>query len=369
VPRRELLKDVRRIVVKVGTSSLTEGEVLSPEKIARLANDIVGVVRRGYQVVLVSSGAISAGAGLMSRRRDFVTIPEKQALAAVGQILLMDQYRACFNAAGLEIGQILLTEDDVKNRRRYLNARHTFNALLEFGVVPIVNENDSVVIKEIKIGENDTLSAYVANIIEAELLVLLSDVDGFYRDLADPEPIEEVFDITDEIRDLAGGAGSAHGSGGMSTKIRAAEIVIGSGEMMIIANGAVEGVLGRIMNGEKIGTIFVGRDRALSSRKRWIAYSVKAAGTVIIDDGAVRALRERKKSLLARGITGVQGDFDLGDAVDIVDARGERIGKGIVNYNAKELQLIKGKKTDEIRDMLESNYFDEVVNRDDLIIY
>lgn len=370
MPRKETLKGVRRIVVKIGSSLITENDAISSRRIATLAGDVASLRRRGFEVVIVSSGAISAGAGALGKKRENLSIPEKQALAAVGQSILMNEYRGCFTKKGFEVGQILLTEDDVKHRGRFLNARHAFNSLLHLGVIPIVNENDSVAIKEIKFGDNDTLSAHVANIVEAELLIILSDVDGFYRRLGDPSPMEEILEITTEVKSCAGGRGSVHGTGGMATKIRAAEIMVKSGEMMIIANGGSRGVLSRIMKGEKIGTLFRGREkRSLQSRKRWIAFNMKAGGRLTIDEGAVRAIREKKKSLLASGVIAVGGAFALGDAVEVFSASGTLVGKGIVNYSRAELSRIRGKKTEEIREILGSRYFDEVINRDDLIVY
>jgi glutamate 5-kinase len=317
---------------------------------------------------VVSSGAISAGSGALKKDRRMMSIPEKQAAAAIGQILLMNEYRSCFKKEGYEIGQILLTEDDVKHRRRFLNSRHTMNTLIEMGVVPVVNENDSVVVKEIKFGDNDTLSAHVTNIVQADLLILLSDIDGFYMDLADPFPVEEIYKIDAHLFSRAGGSGSMHGTGGMVTKLRAADMIIKSGEKMIIANGNTQGVLGRIMKGEKIGTIFVGRGNTLKGKKRWIAFSAHVRGDIIIDEGAAQALIEKKKSLLATGIIGIKGKFDLGDAVEVKTADGISIGKGIVNYNSEELEKIKGKKTSEIRAILGGTFFDEVINRDNFIL-
>ena len=207
------------------------------------------------------------------------------------------------------------------------------------------------------------------NIVEADLLVLLSDVDGYYHDLSDNAPVAEIREITDDVIMRAGGAGSVHGTGGMLTKIRAAEMVVRSGEMMIIANGRKEGILGRIMKGENTGTIFIGTNGSMKSRKRWIAFNMKTAGSLIIDDGAVEAIRDHKKSLLASGILDVRGSFDNGDAVDILDSRDEKVGKGIVNYTHQQLAVIKGKKTVEIKSILGSVYHDEVINRDDLITY
>jgi len=368
MPRSQYLKRVKTIVVKVGSSLITDSNGISAECVDKLVDDVVFLIKKKYKVVIVSSGAISAGSAVMKKKRMLCTIPEKQALAAIGQSILMDVYRGCFNKRGYEVGQILLTEDDVKHRRRFLNARHTLNALLDMGVVPIVNENDSVVIKEIKFGDNDTLSAHVANIVQADLLILLSDIDGFYWDEHDEEPVSEIIEINDEVRKRCRGAGSEHGTGGMVTKIKAGEIVIKSGEMMIIANGKTENILKRILQGEKIGTLFSGKTQ-LKSKKRWLAFNVKSKGKLTIDGGAVKALKENKKSLLAIGITNIEGSFDLGDAVEIVDTKGTIIGKGIVNYTSDELHKIKGKNTQEIKKIFGSKYYEEVINRDDLIMF
>lgn len=366
--RSELFKSIRRVVVKIGSSSITEHDRLCEEKMHHYAHEISAVVRDGREVVLVTSGAVSAGCGEMGHERRNLSVPQKQALAAVGQTLLMNAWRRCFMAEGLNVGQILLTEDDVTDRRRFINARHTMNELLSLGAVPVVNENDSVVIKEIRFGDNDTLSAHVVNIIEAELLIVFSDVDGFYHDLSDAAPVSEIHEITDDVRARARGAGSTHGTGGMSTKINAADILIQSGDIMVIARGSVPGVLKRIVSGEEIGTVFYNTDRTLSSRKKWIAFNAQSAGRVVIDSGAVRAICAEKKSLLASGIRSCSGNFHLGDAVDVVDTNGAVVAKGIVNYSTDELDLIKGHKTAEIKDIL-GFVFDEVINRDDLIVY
>jgi len=369
MPRKGLLKGLKRIVVKIGTSLITEDGKISRRCIERLVVDLVALMERKYQVVVVTSGAISAGAGALGKKRERLSIPEKQAMAAVGQSILMDEYRKCFRKHGREIGQILLTEDDVKHRRRFLNARHTFNALIEMGVVPVVNENDSVAVKEIRFGDNDTLSAHVANIVEAGLLVILSDVEGFYHELGDDKPLDEIRVIDDEVRRRAGGAGSAHGTGGMSTKLRAAEIIMKSGELMLIANGRRPGVLQSLVSGEVVGTLFLGGKNHMQSRKRWIAFNVKSMGSISIDRGAVAALVESKKSLLATGVVEVGGRFNPGDAVDVLGPDGDIIAKGIINYSAAEMELIRGKKTREIREILGGTYYEEVINRDDMIIY
>jgi glutamate 5-kinase len=280
----------------------------------------------------------------------------------------MNEYRSKFTRKGLHVGQILLTEDDVKQRGRFLNARHTLETLLELGIIPIINENDSVAVDEIKFGDNDMLSAHVTSLINADLLILLSDVDGFYMNMNDPEPVEEIHHITDKIKERAGGTGSAFGTGGMMSKIRAAEIIMRFGEMMIIANAGETNVLARIMNGEKIGTLFVGTSKPLSGKKKWLALR-KSSGTLLLDEGAVHAIRIGKKSLLASGISEIIGDFGMGDIVEMSDGRNNQIGKGIVNYSSEELVKIKGRKSTEIKKILGDNIFDEVINRDDLIVY
>ncbi len=368
MPRKNLIARVKRIVVKVGTSTITDKGIISAERISAIVDDLCALLEKGYQVVLVSSGAIAAGAATIARKGNSLTIPQKQALASIGQTILINEYRKNFLKNGVEVGQILLTEDDLTSRRRFLNARHTFNELLSMGAVPIVNENDSVVVKEIKVGDNDTLSAHVTSLIDADLLILLSDIDGFYWNMDDPEPVEEIHQVTKEMYQRAGGTGSELGTGGMATKIRAADLIIRFGEMMVIASGMEKNILTRIMNGQKTGTIFVGKDKPMSSRKRWLTMK-SSRGTVTLDQGAVAAITERKKSLLASGITAVDGIFDMGEIVELLDDEGKAVGKGIVNYNHEELSLIKGKKSSEIHKILGINYFDEVINRDDLIVY
>ncbi|TFH42878.1 MAG: glutamate 5-kinase [Chrysiogenales bacterium] len=368
MPRKSLLKGVRRIVVKIGSSSLTDNGVLSGRKISAIVSDVSELVKRGYQVVIVTSGAISAGAGIMGKSVGHLTIPEKQAFAAVGQTVLMNEYRNKFNKHGLHVGQVLLTEDDVKHRTRFLNARHTLETLLYLGIIPIVNENDTVAVNEIRFGDNDTLSAHAACLIHANLLVLLSDVDGFYMSLNDPEPVEEIQKIDDTILTRSGGTGSAYGTGGMVSKIKAAQMMIQFGEKLIIANAKKKRVLNRIMDGEKIGTIFFGNDRHLPGKKRWLALR-KPSGTLLLDEGAVTALCQGKKSLLASGITGMSGIFAMGDIVELADSSKRPIGKGIVNYSSDEISRIMGKKSAEIKKILGENIFGETINRDNLILF
>jgi glutamate 5-kinase len=368
MPRKKLISKVKSIVVKVGTSTITEEGSLSTERIASIVSNVCELKRRGYKVVIVSSGAISAGASVMKKKKDSLTIPEKQAMASIGQALLIDEYRRLFMREGYCVGQILLTEDDVKHRRRFLNARNTLEKLLELDVVPVVNENDSVVVKEIKFGDNDTLSAHVAGLINAHLLILLSDIDGFYWNMDDPEPVEEIHRITEEVLSRCGDAGSEYGTGGMITKMRAADIMLRFGEQLIIARGTDRDVLLKIMAGEKVGTIFTGSSRPLSSRKKWLA-ARSPKGAVVIDDGAVEAVVGRKKSLLASGIVGVSGMFDMGDIVEIVSVSRKKVGKGVVKYYHVEMDQVKGKSTREIEKMLGIRFYDEAIHRDDMIVY
>ncbi|MBN1499562.1 MAG: glutamate 5-kinase [Spirochaetes bacterium] len=369
MPRKQYLKNVKRIVVKIGSSSLTEKNILSPEKMSRLADEIAAVWSRGYEVILVSSGAISAGAGILNVSRNNLSIPQRQALAAVGQTALMHEYQKVFSRHKINIAQVLMTEDDVKNRKRYLNIRNTFNQLLSMKIIPIVNENDTVVVTEIKFGDNDTLSAHVSNIAESELLILLSDIDGFYNDLDDAEPVDIIEKIDSELVKKAGGTGSAHGTGGMVTKIAAANMIMNCGQQMIIASANEPDILVKILNGEKKGTIFLKTKEKVSARKRWILYNVKTSGKIFVDSGAIKALISGKKSLLAIGITGTEGKFTAGDAVEICGPDNVTAAKGITNYSSKELMLIKGKKSNEIDLLFGEHYYDEVIHRDNLSIY
>ncbi len=365
--RSDFFLKTKRIVVKIGSSSITESDNISSLKISKFATDISNLKKMGYDVAIVTSGAISTGAGVLNLSRTNLSIPEKQALAAVGQAVLMNEYRKCFDKLGHNIGQILLTEDDMRSRKRFLNARNALDALFKMNVIPVINENDTVTVSEIKFGDNDTLSAHVFNLIEADLLILLSDIDGFYHELDDPEPIYEIFKITDDLRQRAGGAGTAHGTGGMITKVNAAEMIMRFGGLMIIADGGESGILTKIMSGERRGTLFAGEKVKITERKKWISMR-KTRGSIAIDDGAVQALVGRKKSLLATGVVDVSGKFDMGDIVEITDAETRIIAKGIVNYKSDELLLIKGKKTAEIKSLLNGHFFDEVINRDDMII-
>ncbi len=368
MPRSEYVTHIKRIVVKIGSSSITDDGRVCSDKIDSFVDQLHDLTSRGYEVLVVSSGSITAGAGETGKKLKHLTIPQKQALASVGQTLLMNEYRRSFQRYGLCVGQILMTEDDVKNRRRFLNLRNTCNTLLKMKIVPVINENDSVAVKEIKLGDNDTLSVYVANMVEAQLLVLLSDIDGFYHDLDDEAPADIIHRITPEIKKAAGGSGTEYGTGGMMTKINAADIIIRSGEMMVIARTEEENVLPRILNGERIGTLFVSdKEKYLPGKKRWISFNMKSKGVVTVDEGAHSALVHKKKSLLAIGITNAEGSFGPGDAVEI-EHGGTMFAKGVVNYSDTDLRKIIGKKSSEIDKILGERLYDEVIHRDNLII-
>ncbi|MGO0123542.1 glutamate 5-kinase [Desulfothermobacter acidiphilus] len=370
--KRESFQHCRRLVVKVGTSSLTHpsGE-LHLEQMAKLVNELALAHREGREVLLVTSGAIGAGMGKLGLKGRPRTIPEKQACAAVGQSQLMQIYERFFASYGITVGQVLLTRDDLAHRRRFLNARNALRTLLEYRVIPIVNENDTVAVDEIRLGDNDTLSALVASLISAQLLVILSDVEGLYTGDPRQDPnvrlISEVEKLTPEIWALAGGPGSCLGSGGMSTKLEAARIASRSGCPMIIARASLPEVLPRLLAGEEIGTVFWPRER-LRERRRWLLFGAQVKGRICVDAGAALALRQEGKSLLPSGIVAVEGDFEAGHVISIVDPEGKEIARGLVNYSAAEVARIMGHQTSEIESLLGCRLYDEVVHRDNLVL-
>src|SRR5947207_2726075 len=331
----------------------------------------IAAVREGRRVVLVTSGAIATGVarlGLAERPR---AIPEKQAAAAVGQSALMWQYEAAFSRHGIPVGQVLLTAEDVSVRARYLNARNTLDALLRFGVLPIVNENDTVAVEEIKVGDNDNLSALVASLIDADLLVLLTDVDGLYT--GDPTTdrdarvIDTVDAVTEDVARLVWNGTGAGAVGGMATKLQAAQKAAAAGVPMIIASGRKQGVLARILKGEPVGTYFAPRADRLGARKRWIAFAVTPQGRLTVDAGALQALTHHGKSLLPSGVVDVEGDFAAGEVVALV-GDGREFARGLVNFDASELRRIRGAKTRDIATRLGYKSFDEVIHRDNLVL-
>ncbi|PAV38892.1 glutamate 5-kinase [Megasphaera sp. ASD88] len=370
---RELLQKKNRIVVKVGSSTLThETGKLNYHRIERLAMEIADLANQGKEMVLVSSGAVSAGMGPLGLSARPKTIREKQAVAAVGQGVLMHTYEKMFREYGQNVGQVLLTRMDAQDRKKFMNSRNTLLTMLQMGVIPIINENDVVAIDEFKIGDNDTLSAMVSNFIEADLLIILSDVDGLYTANPQTHPeariIPVVTEVDKHVYDIAGGAGSSIGTGGMYTKIQAASIATSSGVDMVIASGSEDGVLRRICQGEEVGTWFTAKDSNLHTKKRWLLSGGKARGSLIVDGGCRNALVEHGSSLLPVGIAAVEGEFHEGDIVNVM-YEGLVIAKGIVNYNSESVEAIKRHKTDDITKILgHEGVYEEVIHRDNLVV-
>ncbi|MGB9661527.1 MAG: glutamate 5-kinase [Moorellaceae bacterium] len=370
---RQALAESKRLVVKVGTSTLThQTGKLNLERMERLVRELADQVNAGRQVILVTSGAVGAGMGRLGLKGRPRTLPEKQAAAAVGQGMLMHMYEKFFAEYGLTVAQVLLTKDDLAERRRYLNARHTLGTLLRLGVLPIVNENDTVAVEEIRVGDNDTLSALVAGLVDADALILLTDSQGLYT--ADPRSCPEarlipvVEEITPEVEGLAGGTRGTWATGGMVTKLQAARLATNFGIPVIIASGLLPGQVAAILKGEEIGTLFLPREHKAPGRKKWLAYGPAVQGKIWVDAGAARAILQSGKSLLPSGITGVEGEFEQGSLVSLVDPAGREIARGMTNYAAEEIRRIQGKKTGEILAILGHKDYDEVVHRDNLIV-
>jgi len=338
----------------------------------RLAREITDLNNRGMEVVLVTSGAIGAGVSRLGLSKRPTTLPAQQAVAAVGQGLLMQVYEKLFSEYGQVVAQVLLTREDLNSRERYLNSRHTLLELLRYRVVPIVNENDTVAVDEIRFGDNDTLSALVAALMGADLLLVLSDVDGVYTSDPRMNPDARLLDIVtsiDDVAQAAGGAGSTRGTGGMVTKFQAAKIASRSGIPMIIAQGSQEGVIHAAVDGESVGTLFLPEADRLNSRKQWLAFYHQPQGRVYIDGGAKTALLESGKSLLPIGITEVAGSFAAGDLIAVLDQEEREIGRGLSNYTSVEVGQIKGHRSDAIVQILGHKDYDEVIHRDNLVLF
>jgi glutamate 5-kinase len=362
-----------RIVIKLGTSSLTNGTThIAPPFLIDLARQIAQLQASGHQVVLVSSGAIAAGREKLNFPRLPKDMPAKQMLAAIGQPRLMALYEQIFGLYGMVVAQILLTRADLSHRRRYLNARNTLVALMMQNVIPIINENDTVATEEIRVGDNDNLSALAANLIDADILILLTDQDGLFT--ADPRSnpqaqlVQTVSEdeIPEALWQAAGGSKSGLGTGGMVTKLQAADLARRSGTACIIASKEPDGLI-RLVNGEKIGTHFPALVNAIESRKRFILSARRAPGQLSVDGGAAQALR-RGGSLLPIGITKVGGVFERGDTVRVVDDNGHEIARGIANYTSRDLARILRRRSDEIEAILGYHYGDEVIHRNDLVL-
>ncbi len=370
--RRKNLKACRRVVIKIGTSTLTYSNgQLNLQRIERLVRELADLHNRGMEVLLVSSGAIGVGATRMGYKKIPRTMPEKQALAAIGQGALVQLYEKLFSEYNKTVAQVLLTRGDLDERLRYLNATNALLAILDLGVIPIINENDTVVVEEIKFGDNDTLSALVASIVDADLLIILSDVDGLYdsdpRVNKDARLQAEVDEITPMMEENSKNRGSSFSSGGMLTKLKAARICMAAGMPMVIANGDNENVIRQIMDGKEIGTLFIPREEKLQARKKWIAFGTLPQGQVLVDAGAEVALLQRGKSLLPSGVIAVEGDFDRGTVVAVANVNDKReIARGMVNYSSDEIRQIAGKKSSEIEKILQGKDYDEVIHRNNL---
>jgi len=367
------MKDAKRFVVKVGSALVTNrGEGLDIAAIAQWARQIARLRTMGKEIVLVSSGAIAEG----MQRLGWKTMPNRmhqlQAAAAVGQMGMVQVYETCFREHGLHTAQILLTHADLADRQRYLNARSTLLTLLELGVIPIINENDTVVTDEIKFGDNDTLGALVTNLIEADCLVILTDQDGLYT--ADPRKVPTATLVhrvnagDPALEEMAGSAGSAIGKGGMLTKVLAAKRAARSGAHTVIASGHEADVLLRLAQGEHVGTLLVAATTPLAARKQWLADHVQVVGRLTIDDGAARALRSGGKSLLPIGVMNVDGEFERGAVVACVDPQGAEIARGLVNYSAQETRRIAGRPSRDIESTLGYVEELELIHRDNLVL-
>jgi glutamate 5-kinase len=372
--RKNLFSKAKRVVIKIGSAVLTgAGEGLDQKRIEQLAGEISAIMDQGHEVILVSSGAIAAGlAKLGVKKTKGMPLPLKQAAAAVGQSGLMWMYEKTFGSRGRKVAQILLTREDLSNRARFLNARNTLKVLLEYGVVPIINENDTVAVDEIKFGDNDNLSGMVVHLADADLLVILSDIDGLYT--SDPrinssaELIPLVEKITAELERGAGDAQTTVGTGGMRSKIMTAKKVGAYGVPMVIVNGRKHGSLQSLFEGKDTGTLFLPKADRNRSRQHWIAYTACSAGGVVVDDGGREALVNKGKSLLPGGVVRVEGIFKAGDCVNCSDSEGNVFARGLSKYSSNDLEQIKGLKTSQIASVLGHKDYDEIIHRDDLVI-
>jgi glutamate 5-kinase len=371
--RKQHLSGVKRVVVKIGSSLLTDPKrkTIRAPFLRKMAKQIKYLTDNGIETVVVTSGAIAAGAFKLGLSQKPKEVSKLQALAAIGQSRLMGSYEAAFQKVGLKVAQMLLTREDLSDRDRYTNIHNTFRELFDFGIVPIVNENDSVAVEEIRFGDNDTLGALVTHLSEADLLIILTDIDGFFSEDPRLNPkavlLHEIDHIDTHMEKSARNTNSGVGTGGMQTKVRAARGLMQSGVPMVIARGDRSDVLRQIMEGEKIGTFFIPSVHRMTSRKRWLAWGVRTQGEIIIDEGAKKALLERNGSLLAIGIKGIRGVWEQGGIVLVMDETGKSLAKGISNYSAKELESIKGLRNGEIAEKLGTEQVQEVIHVDNLV--
>ncbi len=358
---------MKRITVKIGTRVLTNSRNEIDRKVIKnLADQVSTLMEGGLEVIIVSSGAIGSGLGLLKLEKKQKSLSELQAIASVGQNHLMDIYNEYLGKRGYVAGQILLTQDDFNNRRRFLNIRYTLNTLLKYKAVPVINENDCVSTEEIKCGDNDRLSYLVADLAASDMLIVLTDVEGLYDDKGGL--VKRVDRITDDIRSFCSDKRCEVSTGGMLTKLEAVSNAVQSGITCIIAGGRKENVILDIMDGKETGTRFEAAAKKIRARKRWIAYIIKSKGTMVVDAGAAKAVIERKKSLLPSGVLDIEGKFTDGDVVEVVNEDRKLIGRGLTNYSSEEMRKIKGLKTAMIEKELGYKDYDEVIHRDNLVI-
>jgi glutamate 5-kinase len=371
--RQEVIALANTVVVKVGTNVLTrEDGTLDPAHLQSLADQLQRVRAGGRKVALVSSGAIGAGMGRLGLARRPTDLRQLQACAAVGQAFLMRAYEDCLARHGIPTAQILLTAGDFDSRGRYLNARNTILTLLEYGCLPIINENDTVSVAEIRFGDNDHLAALVTNLLQAPLLILLTVVDGLYASDPHTDPsaalLTTVPEIDAAIMEKAGSSKSVLGSGGMRSKLRAARLATVAGESVIMANGGTPGILDAIFRAEPIGTLFLPHDRTMPAWKRWLGYTARPRGRLVVDAGARNAVQMQGRSLLPIGILRVGGAFGKGDVVALCDAEGVEFARGLCNYSSTDIERIRGLRSEQVREAIGESAYDEVVHRDNLVV-
>ncbi len=370
--RQETLANAKKILIKVGSAVLTGAEGLDLKIIDALVAEMSELIKNGYAIVLVTSGAIASGKHRLNITGRLKSIPEKQAAAAVGQGRLMRVYSKSFEKNGLYVAQLLLTLSDLTDRQRFLNVRNTLSTLMEWQVTPIINENDSVAVDEIKFGDNDNLAAMIANIVEADLFINLTSTAGLYdsnpAEFKKAKLIPLVSEFTEEIESIATAETSSVGTGGMKSKVLAAKKVTAIGIPCIIAPGKKKNILTDIIAGKEIGTLFLPVAERLNSKKYWIAFTLHSRGKLVVDDGACKALLEKGRSLLPSGIINVEGDFAVGDPVSCIDREGTTVAKGLVNYSSAEIRKIMGLKTARIAQVLGHKDYDEVIHRDNLAV-
>lgn len=370
---RKDLRKAKRIVVKVGTSTIThETGKMNLFRMEKLVRELAGLANEGKEIILVTSGAIAVGQDRMGLKEKPKAIPARQALAAIGQGILMHVYEKLFAEYGQTAAQVLLTKENSARHHQYMNSRNALLSILKLHAVPVINENDAIAVDEIKIGDNDTLSATVATLVDADLLIILSDIDGLYtgnpQSDKNAEFIPEIHEVTPAIEKMAGGAGSQRGTGGMYTKLQAAKIAVNSGVNMVIASGAQDGAIREIIEGHEVGTLFRAKELHLRVRKSWLAFGKRLSGDLIVDAGCERAMLEDGSSLLAAGILSVDGEFKENSTVRVLSSSGREIARGIVNYDADVLCRLIGRKTNEFPELLQGKIHEEVIHRDNMVL-